>query len=135
VTTFRAMAMPVVNGAALLCSFGLAPSMLVVLPANRTMIGSLPAANILDNKPFVNIMPFGLCQSLANPVTASLTAAALGVLTPGPCTPVIPAPWVPGSPTVLVANAPAVTNSCQLMCAYGGAITVTFGGAPTAMMP
>jgi Domain of unknown function (DUF4280) len=129
------MAMPVVNGAALLCSFGLAPSTLVVLPANRTMIGNLPAANILDNKPFVNIMPFGLCQSLANPVTASLTAAALGVLTPGPCTPVIPAPWVPGSPTVLVANAPAVTNSCQLMCAYGGAITVIFGGAPTTMMP
>jgi hypothetical protein len=79
-------------------------------------------------------MPFGLCQSLANPTTAALTAAALGVLTPGPCTPVIPAPWVPGSPTVMVANMPALTNTCQLMCAYGGAISIIFGGAPTTMV-
>ena len=41
----------------------------------------------MDNKPFVNVLPFGLCTSLANPITAAQTAAALGVLTPGPCTP------------------------------------------------
>ena len=35
----------------------------------------------MDNKPFVNILTFGIC-SLANPATAALTAAALGVLTP-----------------------------------------------------
>ena len=42
----------------------------------------------MDNKPFANILPFGLCTSLANPITAAQTAAALGVLTPGACTPV-----------------------------------------------
>jgi len=128
------MGMPVVNGALLMCTFGLAPSSLVVIPQNRTMIGGLPAANIMDNKPFVNVLPFGLCNSLANPVTASLTVAALGVLTPGPCIPTIPAPWVPGSPTVMVANFPALTNTCQLVCAYGGQISVTFGNAPTTTM-
>ena len=65
---------------------------------------SKPPATIMDNQPFVNIMPFGLCTSLANPITAAQTTAALGVLTPGTCTPVIPAPWVPGSPTVLIAQ-------------------------------
>ena len=32
----------------------------------------------------VNIMPFGVCASLANPTTASATSAAMGVLTPYP---------------------------------------------------
>ncbi len=124
------MPQQVVNGAATLCSFGLAPSTLMVLPVNRVLVENQPAANIMDNKPFVNIMPFGLCTSLANPITAAQTAAALGVLTPGTCTPVTVAPWAPGAPTTLVANMPALTNASQCMCAYGGAITIT---TPVAM--
>ena len=85
-------------GAMCQCSFGMAPSSLMVLPANRTMTGNMPDANIMDNKPMVNIMPFGMCQSMANPTVASATAAALGVLTPMPCVPMISAPWAPGSP-------------------------------------
>ena len=129
------MGMPVVNGAMLMCSFGVAPSPLTVLPDKRTMLENMPAATIMDNKPFLNIKPFGVCMSLANPITAAQTAAALGVLTPGTCTPVCPAPWVPGSPTVLVGNQPMLTQASQCMCAYGGVITVSFAGTTREQAP
>jgi hypothetical protein len=118
-----------VTGATLQCSFGMAPSVLNVLPANRVMFEEKPAANIMDNKPFVNINPFGLCNSLANPITAAQTTAALGVLTPGTCTPVTTAPWAPGAPTTLIANQPALTTSSVCVCAYGGVIQVVVGQA------
>jgi hypothetical protein len=129
------MGMPVANGAALLCTFGVAPSTLSVLPENKVLVENMPMATIMDNKPFLNIAPFGLCNSLANPITAAQTAAALGVFTPGTCTPVLPAPWVPGSPTVLVGNKPALTDSSQCMCAYGGAISITYPGTTTEQVP
>jgi hypothetical protein len=122
-------------GAMLTCSFGVAPSSLVVLPQNRVLTSNMPAANIMDNKPFVNILPFGMCTSLANPAVAAATAAALGALTPMPCTPVTPAPWVPGSPTVLVGNMPALNNSSKCMCAFGGVIQITVPGQFTEMVP
>lgn len=123
------------HGAALMCTMGLAPSTLSVLPSNKVLAENKPMATIMDNKPFVNIAPFGLCNSLANPNTASLTAAALGVLTPGPCVPTFPAPWTPGSPTVLVANTPALNNSSQCVCAYGGSVSITFPGTTTETVP
>ena len=122
-------------GATLKCSFGMAPSSLVVLPVNRVMTSNQPAANIMDNKPMVNIMPFGMCSSMANPTVAAATAAALGALTPMPCVPVIPAPWAPGAPTVLIANQPALDNNCKLMCAYGGVIQIVNPGQTTVMIP
>ena len=128
------MAMQVCMGAMLQCSFGAAPSSLVVLPANKTLTGT-PAANIMDNKPMVNIMPFAMCSSMANPTVAAATAAALGALTPMPCVPVIPAPWVPGAPTVLIGNMPALDNNCKLTCAYGGMIQITNPGQTTVMIP
>lgn len=129
------MGIQVVTGANLQCSFGVAPSALTVLPANLVMAGGPPAANIMDNKPFVNILPFGMCNSMANPMVAAATAAALGVLTPMPCIPVTAAPWVPGSPTVLIANMPALNNSCKLMCNWGGVIQVLVPGQFTVMVP
>src|ERR1051325_9915794 len=114
-------------GAMLQCSFGAAPSTLSVLPANAVLTAT-PDANIMDNKPMVNIMPFGMCSSLANPTVAAATAAALGVLTPMPCVPVTPAPWVVGAPTVLLGNMPALNASSKLMCAWGGVIQITFPG-------
>lgn len=114
---------------------GIAPSVLVVVPQNRTIVGGKPGANIMDNKPLMNVMPFGTCLSLANPLTAGLTAAALGVLTPGPCIPVTPAPWAPGSPTVLIGGQPALNISSKCMCAYGGAISITFGGVVNVTIP
>ena len=128
------MAMQVCMGAMLQCSFGAAPSSLVVLPKNKVLTGT-PDANIMDNVPMVNIMPFAMCSSMANPTVAAATAAALGALTPMPCVPVIPAPWVPGAPTVLIGNMPALDNNCKLTCAYGGMIQITNPGQTTVMIP
>jgi hypothetical protein len=114
-------------GAVLQCTMGSAPSTLNVLPAHR-VLARAPLANIMDHVPLANILPFGTCQSLANPVVAAATAAALGVLTPMPCVPVMVAPWVPGVPKVLVGDAPAVDSTCQLVCAWGGAIAATVPG-------
>lgn len=114
-------------GATTQCSFGVAPSTLIVLPVNR-VLQSLPMANIMDNKPFVNILPFGMCNSMANPVVAAATAAKLGVFTPMPCIPVTPAPWVPGMPTVLIGNMPALDMNSKCMCAYGGVISILSPG-------
>ncbi|WP_337099666.1 DUF4280 domain-containing protein [Paenibacillus sp. YIM B09110] len=124
----------VCGGATLKCSFGAAPGMLTVLPQNMVMT-SMPIANIMDNKPMVNILPFGMCSSLANPTVASATAAALGALTPMPCIPVTAAPWVPGSPTVLIANMPALNNSSKCMCNWGGVIEVVNPGQVTIQVP
>ena len=128
------MGFQVCMGAMLQCSFGAAPSSLIVLPDKKTLTVT-PDANIMDNKPMVNIMPFGMCQSPANPTVAAATAAALGVLTPMPCIPNTPAPWAPGSPTVLIANQPALNNSSKLMCAYGGVIQIVNPGQTTVMIP
>ncbi|HLV67324.1 MAG TPA: DUF4280 domain-containing protein [Polyangiaceae bacterium] len=117
------MAVLVSAGTMIKCSMGAAPSSLAVLPKNRVVAGT-PVANIFDNVPFLNIMPFGTCMSIANPAVAAATAAALGVLTPAPCIPATVAPWVPGVPTVLVGNMPAVDSGCQLICSFGGAISV-----------
>lgn len=128
------MGVLVCAGAQLMCSFGAAPSVLSVLPQNKAFAGGPPAANILDSKPMVNIPPFGMCSSLANPTVASATAAALGVLTPMPCVPAIPAPWAPGSATVLLAGAPALNNTCKAMCMWGGVIQITSPGQTSTLV-
>lgn len=128
------MGIQVCAGATLQCSFGAAPSALVVLPANRTLT-TTPAANIMDHVPMMNVMPFGMCSSMANPTVAAATAAALGVLTPMPCVPVTPAPWVVGAPTVLIGNMPALNNSSKLMCAWAGVIQIVNPGQTTVMIP
>ena len=128
------MSLQTCMGATLQCSFGAAPSSLAVLPVNRVQTVT-PDANIMDNKPLVNIMPFGMCSSAANPAVQAATAAALGVLTPMPCVPVIPAPWAPGSQTVLIANMPALNNTSKLMCAYAGVIQIVNPGQSTVLIP
>ena len=128
------MPMHVCAGATLQCSFGVAPSQFVVLPINK-VIDTMPGANIMDHIPMVNIMPFGMCTTPSNPMVAAATAAALGVLTPMPCIPVTPAPWVPGAPTVMLAFQPALDNTCQLMCTWGGVIAVVDPGQTQTMIP
>lgn len=124
----------VCTGAVMQCSFGVAPATLNVMPVSRTIVNNMPMANILDNKPFINILPFGMCNSIANPTLAAATAAALGVLTPMPCIPSTIAPWVPGSPTIMVGNAPALTAQSQLMCMWGGVIQISFPGQVTTVV-
>ena len=127
--------MQVVNGAVLMCSFGMAPSNLTVLPVNRVLSGNNPAANILDHMPMVNIMPFGMCITPSNPQVAAATSAASGVLTPQPCMPMTMSPWIPGVPTLLIGNQPAVDNLCKCMCTWGGIVSVTVPGQFTEMIP
>lgn len=125
------MGQQVCMGAQIKCSFGVAPSGLIVLPQNRVTTNNMPAATIMDHTPMVNILPFGMCTSLANPTVAAATTAALGVLKPMPCIPVIPAPWTPGNPTVLIANFPVINNKSQCSCAFGGTISVINAGQQT----
>ncbi len=128
------MGMLVCGGANIQCAFGAAPSVLNVLPQAKVM-NVMAAATIMDNKPIVNIPPFGMCTSLSNPMVAAATAAALGVLTPMPCIPVTTAPWAPGSPTVMIGGNPALNNSSKLMCAYGGVISINVAGQTTINVP
>ena len=129
------MGKQVVMGAKMKCSFGMAPSSLIVLPAHMDQTGNQFAANIMDHIPMTNIMPFGMCMSLANPTVAAATAAALGVLTPMPCIPNTPAPWVPGAPTVLLGNFPSLDNASHLMCMWAGVITFSNPGEMTVNIP
>lgn len=110
------------------CSFGAAPSSFVALPACTVTAGGPQAGTIMDNVPMLNIPPFGVCTSLANPAVASATAAALGVLTPMPCVPVTPAPWMPGAVTTMVTGLPALDASCTLNCLWAGIITISAPG-------
>ncbi|MBN2825750.1 MAG: DUF4280 domain-containing protein [Campylobacterales bacterium] len=128
------MGMAACTGGVMMCPFGMAPSTLNILPDKMIMSSNMPMANIMDNKPIVNIPPFGMCMSLANPTVASATAAALGVLTPMPCVPNTTAPWTPGNPMVLVKNMPSVNESSKLMCMWGGVISITFLGQVMVMV-
>lgn len=126
----------VCSGASLQCSFGAAPSVLNVLPVNRTLTAGMPAANLQDHIPLLNVMPFGVCSSLANPTVAAATAAALGVLTPMPCVPATATPWIPGgAPSVLLGAVPALDANGTLMCNWGGVIKVVAPGQAQMLIP
>jgi len=129
------MAILVTNGAMMSCSFGVAPSTLTVIPASMVNANKMPAATVMDNIPMTNIIPFGMCTTLSNPQVAAATSAASGVLTPQPCIPVTTAPWTPGSPTVMIGKKMALNNSCQLMCTWGGVITISNPGQQTVNVP
>lgn len=128
------MPVSVVSGALAMCSFGIAPSSLNFLPATRVTVEGRPVGTILDIAPGANIPPFGMCTSLSNPTVAAATAAALGVLTPMPCVPVIAGPWKPGAARTTVAGRPALVSGSTCNCAWAGVISVTFPGAVRTQM-
>lgn len=122
-------------GAVTMCSFGLAPSSLVVLPKNSVMCEGAPAANIMDHVPMLNILPFGMCSSLANPSVAAATSAAMGVLTPMPCIPATNMPWTPGAATMLIGGVPALDNVSTCMCNWGGVVSIAQPATIKTMIP
>lgn len=112
------------------CTFGLAPSTLLVIPKGPpVLIEGKPAATVTDMAPMANIPPFGMCNSLANPMVAAATAAALGILTPMPCIPAPVGPWKPGALQTKVNGLAALTAGSTLTCAYGGLISLVNPGA------
>lgn len=123
------MGVIVVSGAVLQCPFGAAPSNLNVTSQSTCIVSGQPAATIQDAQGMVNIQPFGLCSSLANPQVAAATAAALGVLTPQPCMPQTAGTWIPTSPTTMIDGKPCLTSDCKVICGNGmGTIQITSPG-------
>ncbi|MFW5999653.1 MAG: DUF4280 domain-containing protein [Halanaerobiaceae bacterium] len=118
----------VCSGAELKCSFGDDTSNLKLVEPHQTTVAGELIATIMDNKPMVNIQPFGKCSSMANPTVAAATAANHGNLKKMPCTPVIPAPWKKGNNNVKVKGKPAVMESSTLNCVYNGLIEVNDPG-------
>lgn len=121
---------PAVTGAMAQCTFGMTPSTLTFLPTPRVVIGGMPVGTITDAVPMLNVVPFGMCQSLANPTVAAATAAAFGVLTPMPCIPMTQA-WTPSAPRTLIGGKPVLAAGSTCICSYGGVITMTSTGTVT----
>jgi hypothetical protein len=109
------------SGGMLKCSFGMAPTILNILPINQVLAG-MPAANIMDFKPFLNIATFGMCTSPMNP------AVAMSFGAPVPCTPITATPWFPGKSNILIGNMPALDDGSKCRCEFGGIISVAFAG-------
>ncbi len=123
------MANFVCKGAKLKCSMGSQESDLnVIHPTNSVNLHGQFMANIQDYKPMMNIMPFGQCKSLANPVVAAATAANYGVLREMPCIPNTTSPWMLGKLNVQVKGQSALMDDCKLTCMWAGIIEVSNNG-------
>jgi hypothetical protein len=117
------MGQNVTQGAMMMCSFGVAPSVFTPIPAGGIVqAGGTIAGTVMDHIPMANIPPFAMCTSPSNPTVI----AALG--SPMPCVPVTPAPWVPGAVAVKINNLAALTSDCKCNCAWGGIISISFPG-------
>lgn len=118
----------VIEGAKLKCSYGDKESVFQVPMHHKTFISGKPQGNIMDFKPMINIQPFGLCSSLANPAVAAATAANDGRLKKMPYVPATVTPWMNGKVDCLVGDAPAIMNNSTLVCRWCGKIVVQEDG-------
>jgi hypothetical protein len=116
------MSTQVCTGATVQCSFGTAPS---TFSASSPDVSAIAAAGVISDVTPSNVPPFALCTSLANPQVAAASSA--GTLVPQPCVPVL-SPWSPGSAAVTIDGVPALDDSSQCSCAWGGVITVSSPG-------
>ncbi len=115
------------------CPFGIAPSSHMPMPRHVVSQFGTQMGNITDVAPMVNVVSFTLCKSPLNPSTAALTAAAGGILTPGPCIPAPVGTWIPMKPNVICVNAPILVDKSILLCSFGGAIKFNVAGQTRAM--
>lgn len=118
------MPLLVVHGATLRCSCGTSPASLSVLPVREATGTEQRVATVDDFAPNVNIPPFGMCTTQANPQVAAATSAAQGVLTPQPCIPVVTAPWSPGANKTTVGERPALVAGSTATCAWTGTVDI-----------
>jgi hypothetical protein len=108
------------------CVFSTAAAPLVALPVTQAMAQTGFMASILNNKPFVNIPPMGLCASPDHPVMKAAKR-------PGPCLPVMTTPWLPGAPTVMTTQGPLLNNLSKAICQYKGVVNIVTPGSPGIM--
>lgn len=109
------------------CTFGAAPATLNATPM-AIVTAMTQVGTIMNFTPMADIPTFGMCSSIANPMVAAATAAALGVLTPMPCIPMTVTPWITGSTAVFTGGFPTLDSSCKAMCMWAGVISITFAG-------
>lgn len=113
----------VVSGAMLQCDQG---SMISFQASGECYGCNRPIGTIRDMAA-MNLSPAGMCRSMANPAVSAATAAAGGVLTPQPCSPVPVGTWLnPGK--ILLKGGPCLTAQSTLACAYAGVISVKSAG-------
>lgn len=130
------MGFPVLMGAQIMCTNGLGPGNLLVIPKGPpVMMEGKLVATVMDFAPFANIPPFPMCNAPANPTVIAATSAALGTPTPAACIPATAAPWTPGSPTVKCGAFNVLNNSSRLQCMWGGSISVANPGATKETVP
>ena len=115
------------SGAELQCNCGDNNSIYTVLPTKKILINNKPLAVISDTKPMINIKPFGLCKSMANPTVAAATAANKGKLQKMPCVPNIVEPWSDGIKHFL-SKEQTPCNLSKVKCLYSGIIRVVDSG-------
>ncbi len=112
------------SGATLKCNQGDNNSDYSVLPSRGVFVNDKAVAVISDTKPMVNIKPFGMCKSMANPTVAAATAANRGQLKKMPCIPNTASPWSEGMSFFLAADEQVPCDKSKCMCTYGGEISV-----------
>lgn len=115
---------PLTTGSLLQCTHGVAPAAFVATPKPAPMVNGALAIATVEQTTLNNVATFVMCNSPTNPAVAAATSAAMGVLTPMPCVPVL-TPWTPSPvvPTVTMLPTASALSTCN--CMHGGLIRIS----------